>query len=323
MTAAVSVVIPTVGRATLDEAVRSVLAQTAPPLEVLVVADLERLPEDFGWADPRVRVLTTGGGARGNGARQLGVDAARGDAIAFLDDDDFWFPDKLERQLALLADARRRGALAVIGAEIEELDEQGRSAGVIPRRKIAPGQTITDYLFVRREVAWGEAAMNTSALLVDRALLLAVPLERSLRMHQDWDWLVRAGREPRVAFAIADGPLLAYRRQPRGQSVSRGTGWRHSLEWAGAHRERLTAREYGDLLLGVTVSLAVTAGDRRGAWATAGRALRGGRPGPAAIAAAAVQLLLPYRSIRWISRLRGLVAQRRRATVARAWRRTR
>jgi len=103
----VSVVIPTRDRpAGLARAVHSALEQTLRPLEVIVVIDGEcrgQLPEHH-----RVRVArraATGGDA--GAARNQGATMARGELIAFLDDDDVWYPEKLARQLAVLGSRRR------------------------------------------------------------------------------------------------------------------------------------------------------------------------------------------------------------------------
>ena len=83
-----SVVIPTRNREHyLAEAVASVLAQVEVSLELLVVNDGDALTLSF--ADPRVRVLDNGK-RTAVPARNLGVEQAQGEFIAFLDDDDFW-----------------------------------------------------------------------------------------------------------------------------------------------------------------------------------------------------------------------------------------
>lgn len=88
----------------LRRAVDSVLAQTVEDLECLVVDDGSS--EDLSWVsqhrDARVRCLRQPN--RGvSVARNVGVRDAEGEWIAFLDQDDDWLPDKLERQLDLLA----------------------------------------------------------------------------------------------------------------------------------------------------------------------------------------------------------------------------
>ena len=97
MTPTVTAVIPTVGRATLHRAVQSVLGQTLPVAEVIVVADTDdpiRLPADD-------RIVLIHSHCRGSSlyCRQLGINAAQGAVVALLDDDDEWYPDKLARQL--------------------------------------------------------------------------------------------------------------------------------------------------------------------------------------------------------------------------------
>lgn len=97
-----SVVIPCFNRAnSIRETIDSALAQTIPPLEILVVDDgsvdnSAQIAASYG--DP-VRVIKQENGGASN-ARNKGIAEAKGEWIAFLDSDDRWSENKIERQFA-------------------------------------------------------------------------------------------------------------------------------------------------------------------------------------------------------------------------------
>ena len=95
----------------LDEALDSLAAQSRPPLEVILVID--HAPELLAEAErrwPRVKVLANRERQGLSGARNTGVEEARGDVVAFLDDDAIAQPDWLERIAAAYRDPRVLGA---------------------------------------------------------------------------------------------------------------------------------------------------------------------------------------------------------------------
>src|SRR5262245_10450327 len=98
------------GEAMIGDAVASVLAQTLPPAEVIVVDDgssdgTPAVVDRIAAGEPRVRRLRQDPNQGQAAALNRGVAEARGAYLAFLDADDVWRPDKLARQAALL-DAR-------------------------------------------------------------------------------------------------------------------------------------------------------------------------------------------------------------------------
>lgn len=102
----VSVIIPVYnGERYLRAAIESVLAQNVCPVEIIAVDDgstdaSQAVAREF---MPMVQVITQSN--RGaSAARNSGVTLARGDFLAFLDADDLWLPDKLQRQLPVLCD---------------------------------------------------------------------------------------------------------------------------------------------------------------------------------------------------------------------------
>ncbi|MGQ3412223.1 glycosyltransferase family 2 protein [Natrinema sp. LN54] len=102
----VSVIIPTYNRAaTLSRAIDSALEQTIDDLEVVVVDDGSTDDTDSvlaAYDDPRVRPVVHATNRGANVARNTGLEHARGEYVAFLDSDDEWHPEKLERQFAAL-----------------------------------------------------------------------------------------------------------------------------------------------------------------------------------------------------------------------------
>ena len=100
----ISVIIPTYNRARLIErAMLSVLRQTQPALELIVVDDCsdDSTPEILEEYQDQIRTITTESNRGVSYARNLGIEAARGDWIAFLDSDDRWDKHKLETQMLL------------------------------------------------------------------------------------------------------------------------------------------------------------------------------------------------------------------------------
>src|SRR5690349_15468262 len=131
----VSIVVPTRNRAAdLPDALASVLVQTFADWECIVVDDgstdgtLE-VVSHAARADPRVRSVRREPGGSHAGARNAGLALARGDYVAFLDDDDRWLPGKLALQLPLLE--RDRDAGIVFG----RVELFGDAVGIWPRRR--------------------------------------------------------------------------------------------------------------------------------------------------------------------------------------------
>src|SRR5947209_2263946 len=88
----------------IADAIRSVLDQTAPPLECLVIDDgsTDATPEIVRSFGTRVAYVCQSH-AGVSAARNHGARRARGELVAFLDHDDVWLPTKLERQVEALA----------------------------------------------------------------------------------------------------------------------------------------------------------------------------------------------------------------------------
>ena len=277
----VSVVIPTVGRPTVRAAVLSALDQSCPPHEVIVVVDsTERtVPSVLSDIASSIRVCFSGGiGA--SGARMRGVTESRGQFIAFLDDDDTWAPEKLERQLAELQAALATRAHALVSCRFAVINGDGKGLTALPSRMPSPQEPIASYLFRRTSISIGEGVLATPTLMCDRELLDLEPLDLQLSLHEDWDWQLRVGERHDVAIRMCPDVLVNV--AVTDGSLSRSGDWLESLRWLEKRSARLTARERGDFLLCHTATIAFRSGSRRGGIIAAAKALRSGRPGLAA-----------------------------------------
>jgi len=157
----VSVVIPVRdGRRYLGEAIASIHAQTVEPLEILVIDD--------GSTDGSAELAAAAGATvirrapEGPGAaRNAGAQAARGEALAFLDADDLAAPDRLELQLRALTDP---GTAVVAGRMVQFLTPE--RADELRGRFDCPDEPSHSFtagtLLIRRETFLAGGGLNAS-----------------------------------------------------------------------------------------------------------------------------------------------------------------
>jgi glycosyltransferase involved in cell wall biosynthesis len=215
---AVSVVIPTFNRPSLTErAVRSALAQTVAPREIVIVDDASHEP--FNWAGgafssgaggaTEIRVVRLDANRGAAGARQAGIDATRGDLVAFLDSDDQWAAGKLAAQLEVLAAEQgpQADALTAVVCGWTAVPEDGRPA----RQRIpVASQSALDFA----SGCW--FSPGTTALVPRAAFDIVGPIDRSLRRLEDLDWFLRLGLAGgRLAVAPVVGATISIGRRGR------------------------------------------------------------------------------------------------------------
>jgi len=251
----VTVVIPTRNRPErVVHAVESALAQTYPIAEVVVVVDG---PDDAtvtalgAIGDIRVRPIVLATSDGGNNARNVGAANAKTEWVAFLDDDDEWLPNKLERQLAVAGDND------IVGCRFIARTSKGEA--VWPKRLPAEGERFGDYLFSRRSFFNGEAGVITSTLLVRKQLIERIPFSLQLKRHQETDWVIRTTSQgSRIVYAPES--LVIFNDDSGRVRVSTSYNWRQSLEWIRGVRVQMSPRAYSGFLL---VSAGAAASDQR------------------------------------------------------------
>ena len=186
----------------ISAALDSVLGQTRPPDEVVVIDDgstddTSQIVARYAQAGVRyLRQENQGAGA----ARNRGICETQGDLLAFLDADDLWLPDKLERQLACLA---ARPELGLVSGQMIWWDQE-TEARWIERFGVPAGRDVTRELVVRNVVG------NPSMVLARRATIEAVGgFDPCLRWGQDWDLWIRLSTCSQIGFLPE--PVMIYR----------------------------------------------------------------------------------------------------------------
>jgi glycosyltransferase involved in cell wall biosynthesis len=206
-----SVIIPARNAApTIERAIRSVLCQTLPASEILVIDDGSTDGTVEGveaCGNSNIRILPSTATRGAGGARKTGVAHAKSEWIAFLDADDWWEPRKMETQLALLRSSERYAVCACAYL----LHRNGRS---IPRGLRGPRAQVDlgTYLFCDL----GE--YHTSTLVISRDILCEAPFYEDQRRHQDWSLLLNL--EARGAKFLYAHDLLSHRECGRMRAAS-------------------------------------------------------------------------------------------------------
>jgi glycosyltransferase involved in cell wall biosynthesis len=186
MSPAISVVLPVHNRAdVLACAVQSVLDQRLANFELVIVDDgsTDGSPSVAkSFDDERIKVIELGENRGGNAARNAGVKAAKAPLIAFLDSDDTFLPEKLER---VVAEFERRAGLDLLVDSFVKVQPSGA-------RVTRKNPVISDRETFRRALFTRQLWKATPSITVKRETALRVTFDETLRRLQDFDFLIRA-----------------------------------------------------------------------------------------------------------------------------------
>jgi len=205
----ISVIIPTWNRVeTLENAIRSALKQTLPPIEVLICDD-GSTDNSLGIVksinDPRVRWIE--GKHSGNPAvpRNRGIKESQGEWIAFLDSDDEWLPEKLEKQLV---HTNKMGYDAVCSDAIRYVLSQNYSGTVLENVKLGESISFIELLKINYIIC--------SSVLIKKNIVSKCKgfseCEKLIGV-EDYSLWLRAATF--INFAYIKEPLLIYRDDPK------------------------------------------------------------------------------------------------------------
>jgi teichuronic acid biosynthesis glycosyltransferase TuaG len=232
----ISVIIPYHNRERyIDEAVESVLAQTLKPLEIIIVNDCSR-ESSRRYIDRYADICTivdlpVNGGLAG--ARNAGIQAARGRVIAFLDDDDAWLPNKLALQCKYLEE---HSNFVAVHTAVWEMRPDGTNEFY---RRFGPGPLNLTH------------AMTNDSWVIPSTIMISTEVARSLggfdpafRSCEDREFIIRFCAAGHLIGGISE-PLVRLRRQGHGSLTSkRWHIFRTDLRMCWKHRE-IFVRAYG------------------------------------------------------------------------------
>lgn len=192
----VSVIIPTYNRANLvSDAIKSVLRQTYKKFELIIVDDhsSDNTAQVVGNInDSRIRYFCHSENLGGSAARNTGIDKSQSELIAFLDSDDIWFPQKLERQLNTIDDSNiNQLSLVYCGKVSINIDNSGKVRRSTPKEKG----------LIHKDLLYRNVIGSLSGVLVKKAPLLEVGgFQESLKSEQDWDFYLRISKQYKVDY---------------------------------------------------------------------------------------------------------------------------
>lgn len=244
----VSVIVPTIGRDSLQGAVESVLSQAGCVPEVIVVLDnpdrlditsrmLERLDHTLIVAD-RVGAAA---------ARNLGLEAARGDFVGYLDDDDLWLPGKAHKQIqAIRASSDPAHTFSVCASRF--VRRNGKLSHGASRQYERGRMSFPNYLVERKRVRYGSVFFNTPSVLGPMEVMRKYTWDTTLLAHQDWDYFIRLMSDPSLHLQVVNEQLVEVHQGSPG-SLSANPDWRRGSAFLEKHNASISGRARADFVL--------------------------------------------------------------------------
>jgi glycosyltransferase involved in cell wall biosynthesis len=205
-TSKVSVVIPAFNQAAyLRLALESVINQTYKNLEIIVIDDgstdnTRQLVEEYAKNDLRIiYIYQENDRSFGLGSRNWGMLNATGDWIALLDQDDIWYPRKIEDQLSL---SNQNPDAGCIFCPVDFIDENGLITGT---------QNVCDSLVYSYETFLADNKIYVSSGIFKRKLLAKAGLPNESSGYADWWLWLSLSKHTKIISTV--NVLAAYRIQ--------------------------------------------------------------------------------------------------------------
>lgn len=257
-------------------------------VEIIVVVDGPNAATEAALAsigDSRLQVLVNERSLGAGGARNRGAASAAGEWLAFLDDDDEFLPDMLER---MLAEAAGRSVMLCCRCRVS----MPEATYEWPRELYRSGMAVDDYLFDRRTLFRGARYMATSTYMLPRTVFMRTQFGTSSH-NEDTTLVLRVTKQAGVPLEMLPDVLVVVHAEATPDSLGPNYDWRAMLGWAEASRSLLTRRGYSGFCLIYLGSQAARRRDWRGVPVLLWHAFRHGAPRLMHVAAFAGFWLVP------------------------------
>lgn len=204
----ISVIMPAYNaEKTLSQAIESVLKQSYKYLELIIVDDCSNdqtllLARKYEKQDKRVHVLSNQTNRGVSFTRHKAVKEATGKWLAFLDSDDVWMSDKIEKQIAL--QRKRNAKLTFTGSAFMNSEGDRINSQLHVPAEICYRQLLKQNLISNSSVLVNKAAYQKHEIIGDS-------------MHEDFACWLKMLRDGETAYGI-DEPLIIYRLSPNSKS---------------------------------------------------------------------------------------------------------
>ena len=219
----------------VGRAIESVLAQTYDNLDCIVVDDASDISAEGVCAKYPVKFIyipkTESKG--GNHARNVGIKASDAKYVAFLDDDDYWMPKKIEKQVSLIEE---KGNSLVYSGASPEICQNGQ----ITTKPFVPNTENQGDM--SRKILYGICCLNIT-LLIDRQKLIEVGLfDENVRFWQEYELTIRMAQM--TDFYSVPEPLAVFRVdvKDKGRLTNKFDEWKKAVKYIYAKHSDLYAQ---------------------------------------------------------------------------------
>ena len=195
----ISVIIPTYNRGfILEETINSVLNQTYQFYELIIVDDAstdntENIVKEI--KDNRIKYIKLDVNSKGTKPRNIGINLSKGKYIAFLDSDDKWLPEKLEKQLNFIESSKGKNVdvICFTGLIIKDQFKE-----IYQNNRHYNNENIMEYILV------GRNEVQTSTYMVSSSIAKNILFDETLKKHQDWDFFLRLNKNNTTVLCLTE-----------------------------------------------------------------------------------------------------------------------